>query len=335
MPSEWSLYSSPGNSTAIDDGDAFVITCPAASVNDIWYLNIVLREKSQGYIFESSWYRDEQNMVINNKWTPKDIPSISPGNITILKSGKNYIVTLNGRNLGVFPTMYATMDVAHISISTTNRQGSTKLARLGPFRVAVFDGPAAEALAELYRTNPSAALAMQDRNKKLRRDVEYREWRATAAQTAASKKEKDVQDREAKVKAREEALLVNEQNLKEREEKLQQGAGGGTPGTPTTDPNKIRPSDYADMQLYDQAAWPAAVVSVLGLQRAGTLQNAHKAYMDKWVKERGDSLSADAYDYLVYSFGVAWQRVLLDSQNVKEDERKKILEEVTRLVKGQ
>ncbi|PPQ75471.1 hypothetical protein CVT26_015955 [Gymnopilus dilepis] len=329
MPSEWSLYSS-GNPTAIDDGDAFVITCPAASINDIWYLNIVLREKSLGYIFDSSWYRGSQDMVINGKWTPKDIPSISPGNITILKSGKNYIVTLNGRNLGVFPTTYVTMDVAHISISTSNRQGS---ATLGPFRVAVFDGPAAEALAELYRTNPSAALAMQDRNKQLRRDVEERERRATEAQTAASKKEKDVQDREARVKAREEALQVNERNLKEREEQLQQGAGGATP-TPTTDPNKIRPSDYADMQLYDQAAWPTAVVSVLGLQRAGTLQKEHQAYMDKWVKERGDSLSADAYDYLVYSFGVAWQRVLLDSQNVKEDERKKILEEVTRLVKG-
>ncbi|KAF8903865.1 hypothetical protein CPB84DRAFT_1745982 [Gymnopilus junonius] len=87
----------------------------------------------------------------------------------------------------------------------------------------------------------------------------------------------------------------------------QDDAGGGVgdvvllEGGSSCSRRTVSPPDAAEMRLSATVAWPRAVDRVLGPAIYSAVQK----------RARGDSLSADSYDYFVYSRGFVWPKAVL------------------------
>ena len=75
-------------------------------------------------------------------------------------------------------------------------------------------------------------------------------------------------------------------------------------------PGQVRPSDYNEMQASSTKGWPDAIKVLKNEDVFNTVKAEHDQIMKDWVERRGDGLSSDNYDYLVYSHAVAWKKAL-------------------------
>jgi len=80
----------------------------------------------------------------------------------------------------------------------------------------------------------------------------------------------------------------------------------------------VQPPDADHVKLYATIAWPRAVKHILGAVAFGDIQKRHEQLMSSWVVSRGDNISSEAYDYLMYSQWVGWPKVV--SEVGSEDE---------------
>jgi len=95
------------------------------------------------------------------------------------------------------------------------------------------------------------------------------------------------------------------------------------------DPGQVRPSDYHVMKASSTKAWPRAIKVVMQKDVYLTIKAEHDQIMNNWVEQRGDGLSSNHYDYLVYSHGVAWEKALKEKKASVEncqDIRKQYME---------
>ena len=82
----------------------------------------------------------------------------------------------------------------------------------------------------------------------------------------------------------------------------------------------MRPSDYNEMKVSSTRAWPRAIKVVMKDDVYLTIEAEHDQIMNDWVEQRGDGLSSDDYDYLVYSHAVVWKKALKKMVSVEDFE---------------
>jgi len=80
----------------------------------------------------------------------------------------------------------------------------------------------------------------------------------------------------------------------------------------------VHPADADYVKLYATIAWPRSVKHVLDATLFNDIQQRHNQLMNKWVISRGDNISSEAYDYLVYSRWVGWPEVVLEVSSEEE-----------------
>jgi len=98
------------------------------------------------------------------------------------------------------------------------------------------------------------------------------------------------------------------------------------------DPGRVRPSDYNEMEVSSTKGWPRAIKKVMKNEVYLTIKAEHDQIMDNWVGQRGDGLSPNDYDYLVYSHAIVWEKALKEMKVPVEncqDIRKKYMEFMT------
>ena len=95
------------------------------------------------------------------------------------------------------------------------------------------------------------------------------------------------------------------------------------------DPGQVHPLDYNKMEASSTKAWPRAIRVVMPKDTYLTIKAEHDQIMKNWVEQRGDGLSSNHYDYLVYSHAVVWEQALKEKKVSVEncqDIRKKYME---------
>ena len=80
----------------------------------------------------------------------------------------------------------------------------------------------------------------------------------------------------------------------------------------------MRPADYDEMEVSSTKAWPRAIKMAMQKYVYLTIKAEHDQIMKNWVEQRGDGLSPNNYDYLVYSHAVAWKTVLKERVSVND-----------------
>ncbi|KDR69245.1 hypothetical protein GALMADRAFT_215256 [Galerina marginata CBS 339.88] len=111
------------------------------------------------------------------------------------------------------------------------------------------------------------------------------------------------------------SLEEKEKALEDREKTLNRGSGDGDVDTErkATSSSSVNPPDADIIKLSATVAWPRAIRHVLGASPADTLERRHDTLMQEWVLARGDDISSNAYDFFVYSHGVAWFKVVVEN----------------------
>lgn len=173
-------------------------------------------------------------------------------------------------------------------------------------------------------------------------------------EAAVQEREEAVQEREEEIREREESLKIAEHvaaNERERLAKLREsldemgksfdvstgGDGSDVPKRASTASARtsiresiqepysnssrglgVHPPDAEYAKLSSTIAWPRAVKHVLGAGPLDAIQIRHDQLMSSWVVSRGDNISPEAYDYLIYSQWVGWPKVVLEASS--EDE---------------
>jgi len=64
------------------------------------------------------------------------------------------------------------------------------------------------------------------------------------------------------------------------------------------------------MEVSSTRAWPRAIKVVMDDDVYLTIKAEHDQIMNNWAQQRGDGLSPNNYDYLVYSHAVVWEKAL-------------------------
>ncbi|KDR69267.1 hypothetical protein GALMADRAFT_160555 [Galerina marginata CBS 339.88] len=107
--------------------------------------------------------------------------------------------------------------------------------------------------------------------------------------------------------------------------------GGGTDSRRNSKPD-VNPPDSDIIKLSATVAWPRAIKHVRGARLTERLREKYDILMNDWIVARGDNISSNAYDYLVYSHGVAWPNAILakttKADYIKIRERHEIIIEV-------
>ena len=85
------------------------------------------------------------------------------------------------------------------------------------------------------------------------------------------------------------------------------------------DPGQVRPFDYDEINASSTKAWPGAIKKVTPKDVYRTIKEEHDRIMNDWVEQRGDGLSSNDYDYLVYSHAVVWKKALKGKKVSVED----------------
>jgi len=86
------------------------------------------------------------------------------------------------------------------------------------------------------------------------------------------------------------------------------------------DPGQVRPSDYDEMKASSTKAWPGAIKAVMPKDEYLIVKAKHDQIMNNWVEQRGDGLSHNDYDYLVYSHARVWEKALKEKVSVEESQ---------------
>ena len=81
----------------------------------------------------------------------------------------------------------------------------------------------------------------------------------------------------------------------------------------------MHPLDYDEMKASSTKAWPGAIKVVMPKDVYRSIKEEHDQIMNDWVKQRGDGLSSNDYDYLVYSHAVVWKKALKEQKVSVED----------------
>ena len=80
----------------------------------------------------------------------------------------------------------------------------------------------------------------------------------------------------------------------------------------------VNPPDAEYFKLSSTIAWPQAVKHILGAAPFDDIQKRHEQLMSSWVVSRGDNISFEAYDYLMYSQCMGWPKVVLEASSKGE-----------------
>ena len=120
---------------------------------------------------------------------------------------------------------------------------------------------------------------------------------------------------DAAVVARESAIQAREDAVALREAAAANSTGGSGTGTNTGSPPTISPPDANAVDQSANFAWRFAVRQILRSTPAlaASVQTTHNALMASWVTDRGDNIASTAYDYQVYSTGIAWPKAVLEA----------------------
>jgi hypothetical protein len=174
----------------------------------------------------------------------------------------------------------------------------------------------AAGFAEAMRNPAAGYFAPIDRGSEdFEKAVEDREKAVEDKGKALEEKGKVLEDKEKALEDKENALEEKEKALDTREKaiaEMENSPKGGDGSDQASAHSNVLPSDAEMIQYSTATAWPRAVKVVLRCE-SNHIKQRHATLMSEWVVDRGDNLSSDAYDYSVYSHGVAWPKAILEA----------------------
>ncbi|KAF8964571.1 hypothetical protein BDZ97DRAFT_1918999 [Flammula alnicola] len=255
------------------------------------------------------------------------VESFSKGEIiilTIVSHPDNYEVVLNGHFLGSTKrwSNLPFTEFTHVrgGASAQCRVNAGDSVPLEPLFVAVFRGAEARSDAISYAQDPAPWSAprsnVADRERHLadkQQDLETKGEEVAERERKVEEEEENIAHQQKELAFREEVVRESERRVKERENLVaERDADVYGDGSDNKHPRaNIRPLDYPALEIATSTAWPAAVTNILRARVGNIVIKRHKTFMNNWVRERGDNIDEDAYDYLVYSHGVAWPKAIL------------------------
>ena len=290
--------------------------------------------------------REDRNMVVRIVKTAKIFKTFINGHYIqptgACKIAQTEDVSITGASFNVWDLQVSASETVHIY-----RWGSGSSKLMGRI----------EAL-EIYMKNPVSSfwgIILEREEEEDYEGGDDDEIKATDEREDLAKLKQSLEEMAKYFKRLETSFSERERRLGVDEAENNAGTGTGTGGDGTDVPSAsastsaetsaqspysnssrglgVHPPDAECIKLYATIAWPRAVKHILGAVAFGDIQKRHEQLMSSWVTSRGDKISSEAYDYLMYSRWVGWPKVVLEASSEDELARVRVrCEEVMKVL---